>query len=140
MRTTILENIAGDVQLANRMSYAMSDAGYDALLDVAMGFKRMPIADINALVDEAIQSSATDGSADNTAAQRVADIIARIYGTLFQTRIIPAGTDYDGMWLGSLTVAGIVDRARAEYGETEPKFMRELECAIRRTFIGIYSK
>ena len=123
----ILRNIAGgNAVLADRMAYVLSDYGYDHLETAALGIDSLARYDIDAMVSETIQSSTFDASSDNTAAQRVADTLARIYGTF------RSGIKRD-------TVNLIVARARDEYGETEPKFMRELECAIRRTFIGIYS-
>ena len=123
----ILRNIAGgNTDIANRMAYALSDYGYDHLETSALGIDTLANYDVIALVDETIQSAMFDYNADNEAAQRVTDILARIYGTF------RSGIKRD-------TVNLIVARARDEYGDTEPEFMRELECAIRRTFIGIYS-
>ena len=124
---SILRNIAGgNADIANRMAYALSDYGYDHLEAAALGIDLLAPFDVVALVDETIQSATFDYNADNEAAQRVADTLARIYGTF------RSGIKRD-------TVNAIVARVRVEYGDTEPSFMRELECAIRRTFIGIYS-
>ena len=131
----ILRNIAGgNAQLADRMAYVLSDYGYDHIDTAALGIDRLGHHDIRAMVLEALQAATFDNRPDNVAAQNVAQIIARIYGT-FDIRV---RRQYIGE-SGLTTADYIVSLARDEYGDTEPEFMRELECAIRRTFIGIYS-